>query len=88
MGIGDDSSLSSCASSVIGEGISEKHYSSLKCSKKKHSILVDNLCVFAMLLVLIGMLMSLIIIVHYGFISGFIFFTCLCFSVFRDICLH
>ncbi len=49
MGIGDDSSLSSCASSVIGEGISEKHYSSLKCSKKKHSILVDNLCVFAML---------------------------------------
>ena len=53
MGIGDDSSLSSCASSVIGEGISEKHYSSLKCSKKKYSILVDNLCVFAMLLVLI-----------------------------------
>ena len=54
MGTGDDSSLSSCASPVIGGGISEKLYSSLKCSKKKYSILVDNLCVFAMLLVLIG----------------------------------
>lgn len=38
MGTGDDSSLSSCASSVIGEGISEKHYSSLKCSKKKNIV--------------------------------------------------